>query len=658
MYAQKVRSSIHHLLNYRRQILGIIAVSLAAIPLIPFKASAVLQDSVWVVTFAPGDNLEAKLKKAAHVRPSPAQIKYMERERNLLQHYSMPTFGGDDWGDGTENPKNFAPTAQNPEQWAKVFHDAKFSMDVITVKHHDGFCIWNTAQTEHCIRNATVTTDVLDALHKGCVKYGVDLGIYLSPWDRNLEAKGVWQDSVAYNKFFINQLKELLGGNYGPIGECWFDGAVGPWIYPVFALVPQYRPNTWYDTIEALQPMAVIRMYDPIYYSGTAKDSSEWTGIKNGTQKLKWRGKEVRPCGNEGGAGRADEWCVQPVFTRFFSNELGRGDLGQESYYANATGAVWYESEVNTAIGSHWFWHSQSYELKNLNDLKTLYYNSIGNNASLILGPLADNRGLIPDDQIVLLKNWSNWIDSTFTKNFANGATATATSNTGVSEVSGHEAGKIIDNKKHTYWMPGGTWNVGTSTATLTFTLPSAQTFDNVMIKEYVYDGQRVAGWNFEYQDGTGAWKSLVTGKKVIGYKRICKFGQVTASKVRLNITRSWDTPEISNFALYRNYSGIDTTPEDTTHPIDPSDVYAPVVKTASIPVQPKIAVTAHRLTIDAMKSPISQIEIARLDGRLIPAAVMIRGSKAVSRPLTAGVYLVKIQAGGRMFNCKIAVSR
>jgi hypothetical protein len=206
--------------------------------------------------------------------------------------------------------------------------------------------------------------------------------------------------------------------------------------------------------------------------------------------------------------------------------------------------------------------------------------------------------------------------------------------------------------------MPGGTWNVGTSTATLTFTLPSAQTFDNVMIKEYVYDGQRVAGWNFEYQDGTGAWKSLVTGKKVIGYKRICKFGQVTASKVRLNITRSWDTPEISNFALYRNYSGIDTTPEDTTHPIDPSDVYAPVVKTASIPVQPKIAVTAHRLTIDAMKSPISQIEIARLDGRLIPAAVMIRGSKAVSRPLTAGVYLVKIQAGGRMFNCKIAVSR
>jgi hypothetical protein len=62
-------------------------------------------------------------------------------------------------------------------------------------------------------------------------------------------------------------------------------------------------------------------------------------------------------------------------------------------------------------------------------------------------------------------------------------------------------------------------------------------------------------------------------------------------------------------------------------------------------------------LTIDAMGSPISQIEIARLDGRLIPAAV-IRSSQAVSEPLTAGVYLVKIQAGERTFNSKIAVSR
>jgi alpha-L-fucosidase len=396
-------------------------------------------------------------------------------------------------------------------------------------------------------------------------------------------------------------------------------------------------------------------MYDPIYYSGTPTDSSEWMGIKQGTKKLRWRGKEIRTCGNESGAGRADEWCVQPVFTRFFAAELRNSDLGQESYYPRSVGAVWYQSEVNTSVAVDWHWHAQSYQLKSLSTLKTVYYNSVGNNAVLLLNVLPDNRGLLPDDQVKLLKDWSNWVDSTFTKNWANGATATATTNTGEPEVSGHEADKIIDNKRHTFWMPGGTWNVNTSTATLTFTLPAAQTFDNVMIKEYVYDGQRVAGWNFEYQDNTGAWKALVTGKKIIGYKRVCKFNQVTASKVRLNITRSWDTPEISNFALYRTLSGIDTTPEDTTHPN--VNVDAPAVKTASIPVQPKIAINAHRLTIDAMGSPIGRIEIARLDGRLIPATV-IRGSHAVSRPLTAGVYLVKIQASGRTYSSKIAVSR
>ena len=145
-----------------------------------------------------------------------------------------------------------------------------------------------------------------------------------------------------------------------------------------------------------------------------------------------------------------------------------------------------------------------------------------------------------------------------------------------------------------------------------------------------------------------------MTGKKVIGYKRICKFNQVTASQVRLNITRSWDNPEISNFALFRTSSGIDTTKEDTSHT---TTGIAPVVKTASISVQPKITVTAHQLNIDAMGLRISNIEIIRPDGRVIPVS-MIRGSKAVSSPLTPGLYLVKIQAGDKLFNSKITVSR
>jgi alpha-L-fucosidase len=648
----KIRTSKNHklhMLQHHKRIAGIVAISLATISLLPHRAQAVLQDSVVVVTFSPDEALESKLKKAAHVRPSAAQVKWMERERNAFIHYGMNTFHGADWGSGSENPKDFAPTAQNPAQWAKVFKDTKFSMVVPTAKHHDGFCIWNTATTSHSVKNAAVTTDVIEALHTGCVTQGVDLGIYLSPWDMNQKNAGVWSTNASnttYNTFFINQLKELLGGKYGPIGELWFDGACGD--YTIWQPVPSYRPEMWYDTIEALQPMAVIRLYDGFYFA----DESRWSGIQQGTQKLQWRGKEIRWIGNEGGTARADEWSVQPVWTRFFGSEQQNNTLGQESFYTNAVGAVWYQSEVNTSIadGGQWFWHTGGYSLKSLNALKTLFYNSMGNNANLLLNLLPDNRGIIADDQINLLKNWNNWIDSSFTKNWAMGAAAEASS-----EVTGHEAGKIIDNKRHTYWTPGGTWSLGSSTASVTFTLPAAQAFDHVMIKEYVYNGQRVAGWNLEYLDGTGAWKSIVTGKKVIGYKRICKFNQVSASKVRLNITRSWDTPEISDFALYRTLSGIDTTPEDTSRE---SSALVPFVRhKAAIPDQPKIAVDAHRLTIDAKGLPLSRIEIVRMDGQEIPVT-MVCGSKALTRPLSPGVYLVKIRTGKGTVLDKIAVYR
>ena len=652
MGTQKRIGSICHLQQYHKRIAGIFAITLASIFLFPFRASAVLQDSVFVVTFSPGESVGSKLMKASHVRPSAAQIKWMERERNVFIHYNMNTFHGADWGSGSENSKDFAPTAQDPEQWAKLIKEAKFSMVVPTAKHHDGFCIWNTATTGHSIKNATVTTDVIDALHKGCERHGVDLGIYLSPWDMNQDKAGTWKTD-AYNTFFIKQLNELLGGDYGEkgaVGELWFDGACGS--LPIWQPASWYRPDIWYDTLEALQPMAVVRLYDGFYFS----DENRWAGIQKGTEKLQWRGKEIRWCGNEGGAGRADEWSVQPVWTRFFGSEQQNNDLGQEHYYDNAVGAVWYQSEVNTSIAKdQWFWHAGGYTLKNLNDMKTLFYNSLGNNSNLLLNLLPDNRGLIAEDQITLLKKWNNWIDSTFTRNWAKGATATAAALNAFPEAPGHEAYRIIDNKRHTYWTVDGSWNIGTSKATLTFDLPSPQAFDHVMIKEYVYNGQRVAGWDLEYQDGTGAWKSLLSGKKVIGYRRICKFDQVTANRVRLNITRSWDNPEISDFALYRTLSGIDTTPEDTSHAFV---AVVPAVKRRADLVSPKIRQNAGLLTIDVMGQDIDRVEVVRMNGSLTKT-VMVPRSQVSIHSIAPGVYLVKITAdGGLVFTRKIAVSR
>lgn len=653
MFVPQGRGKVRSAMEGARPALAIL-LGVGGLLALPGSAVAKPQDSVFVVTFEPNEPVGSKLAKAAHVRPSAAQAKWMERERNVFIHYGMNTFHGSDWGTGKESPTEFAPTAQNPEQWAKVVKDAKFSMSVPTAKHHDGFCLWNTATTTQSVKNSMDTTDVIGALRRGSDKNGVDLGIYLSPWDMNQYAKGVWPTD-AYNAFFVNQLKELLGGKYGNIGELWFDGACGgAGCASIFQPLPNYKPDMWYDTIEALQPMAVIRIYDGFYFA----DADRWTGIKNGTRTLQWRGKEIRWCGNEGGNARSDEWSVQPVINRFFGSEQTSDNLGLESQYTDAVGAVWYQAEVNTSIANGstpWFWHANSYSLKSLNDLKTLYYNSVGNNSNLLLNLLPDNRGLIPDDQIALLKKWNDWIDSTFTKNLAKGAKATAVALNAFPEAEGHEADQIVDNKRHTYWASAGLWNMATSAATLTFELPTAQTFDHVMIKEYVYDGQRVAGWNVEYFDaGSNAWKPLVTGRKVIGYKKICKFNQVTATKVRLNITRSWDAPEISDFALYRTMSGIDTTREDTsrtTVSVLPRD------GALQHGVAPRITVADRRLSIEAPGMRVDRIRVARLDGRSV-AQTTGTGSVEALPPLAPGLYVVTVQAGGRRFQEKVAVAR
>ena len=107
-----------------------------------------------------------------------------------------------------------------------ILKEGGFKMAIITAKHHDGFCLWPTRTTKHSVASSPWKNgkgDVVQELRKACDKYGLKFGVYLSPWDRNAECYG---QGEAYNKFFIEQLTELLT-NYGEVHEVWFDGANG-----------------------------------------------------------------------------------------------------------------------------------------------------------------------------------------------------------------------------------------------------------------------------------------------------------------------------------------------------------------------------------------------------------------------------------------------
>ena len=203
--------------------------------------------------------LLACLLAVACVVQSPAQGKYQPTEENLKNReafqddkfglfihwgiYSMMADG--EWIMDEKNihydeyaklASGFYPSKFNAAEWVAAVKDAGMKYIVITSRHHDGFSMWGTKQSDYNIVDATpFKRDVIKELAEECQKQGIKLGFYYShlDWRRpdyyplgrsghgtGRTEHGDWND---YLKFMNNQLTELLT-NYGPINMIWFDG--------------------------------------------------------------------------------------------------------------------------------------------------------------------------------------------------------------------------------------------------------------------------------------------------------------------------------------------------------------------------------------------------------------------------------------------------
>ena len=158
--------------------------------------------------------------------PSPSQLAWQREELALFVHFTVNTFTDREWGDGTESPRIFDPSRLDARQWARAAKRGGFRSLILTAKHHDGFCLWPTRTTDHCVRSSpwrSGSGDLVREFTDACRAEGLGAGVYLSPWDRNARSYG---QGLAYDDFYLAQLEELLG-QYGPLVEVWFDGANG-----------------------------------------------------------------------------------------------------------------------------------------------------------------------------------------------------------------------------------------------------------------------------------------------------------------------------------------------------------------------------------------------------------------------------------------------
>lgn len=365
--------------------LYIAALALAA----PFAAAADNQTFVKEVTFPEGATVEQKADMAGGVVPTDAQLAWQKLGLTAFLHFGMNTFTDREWGDGKENPAIFNPSRLDARQWVRSLRDAGVKLVILTAKHHDGFCLWPTATTPHSVKSSPWKDgkgDVMRELREACDEYGMKLGVYLSPWDRNAPCYG---DSPAYNDMFVAQLTELLT-NYGKIDEVWFDGACGE---GPNGKKQEYDLDRYREVIARLQPEAVTAIM----------------------------GDDVRWVGNEKGVGRETEWSCTVMLPGSHKDDQNARlrlrpkapDLGGRAMLEKAGKVVWWPSEVDVSIRPGWFYHDTE-KPKSLRKLAEIYMQSVGRNSVLLLNVPPDRRGLIAAADSLRLGEFGGWLRDNF----------------------------------------------------------------------------------------------------------------------------------------------------------------------------------------------------------------------------------------------------
>jgi alpha-L-fucosidase len=449
--------------------------------------------------------------------PTERQLAWHELEYYAFVHFNMNTFTNMEWGLGNESPELFNPSELDCRQWARVCKEAGMRGIILTAKHHDGFCLWPSAYTGHSVKNSPWKNgkgDVVQELSDACKEYGLKLGIYLSPWDRNHADYG----KPEYIVYFRKQLHELLT-NYGEVFEVWFDGANGGTGYYGGANEDRrIDRETYYDwentqnIVRELQPNACM---------------------------FSDNGPDIRWVGNEEG------WAMETNWSLIRKDEYYPGTPKYTELRAGQIdGTHWVPSEVDVSIRPGWFYHkAEDHQVKTLPHLLDIYYNSIGRNSSLLINFPVDMRGLIHEKDAEQVLKLAEAIKADFADNLVGSSKITATNVRGGAKK--YRAKNVADVNPETSWATDD--SVIVSSITVEFEQPTE--FNRFLVQEDIRFGQRVKEFTLEaYAEND--WE-LIASQTTIGRKRILRFPNVVASKLRLNIVDSKACPVISNIGVY-----------------------------------------------------------------------------------------------------------
>ncbi|KAK6829514.1 glycoside hydrolase family 29 protein [Apiospora arundinis] len=470
--------------------------------------------------------------------PDQRQLDWQRQELYAFLHFGPNTFTGEEWGRSQSRPDIFNPTALDTDQWAKVLAAAGMKGMILTAKHHDGMCLWNTSTTTYKIDNgawaksraqAGLDADIVRMAAGSAKKYGIKFGVYLSPWDIHRDPampkpglKGtiydepqIFGDSSSggdYNALYTQQLTELVtmklaDGSPIDLFEVWLDGASGS------NTVQTFNWTGFRDVIRQHQPQAVM-----------------W-----GHQ-----GPDARWVGNE------DGFTVPTNWHTISRTQDDAHYAGEDLERGVRDGRYWTPAESDARIRDGWFYHAAE-PSKSGAALMDMYMKTVGRSVNLLLDVPPDTRGLIADVDAVNLGEFARLRNVTLDRNLVTPDLKTSASSVRADDMGSYGSSKVIDGREDTYW----TMDDGKLTGWVEVDLGSVHRVDGFIVQEHVALGQRIGGYSIDAMvndGGSSSYKAVVSNGTSMGYKRIDLLDKaVETSLIRLRITQANAVPLIQS---------------------------------------------------------------------------------------------------------------
>jgi alpha-L-fucosidase len=308
-------------------------------------------------------------------RPSPQQYAWHEQERITFVCLDPCTWQGREYDNHSTPLSAVNPAQLDTDQWCRAATLWGAKEVLFVAKHTGGFCWWQTDTSKYGVRQIPWRGgqgDVMKDLAKSCRKYGLKLGVYLSPNDDVHGAGGGGRCKTAaaqeaYRQLYRQQLTEVLS-RYGEVFEVWFDGSC---VIDVADILKRHAANS----VIFQGPQATIR----------------WPGSESGR-------------------------LPYPAWNSLSSKDLQTGVA--TAAHGNPDGDAWAPLEADTTLYNHnWFWSAENEKKrKDLDELMEIYYTSAGRGGVLLLNSTPNTNGLIPGEDLKLYEAFGREIERRFSR--------------------------------------------------------------------------------------------------------------------------------------------------------------------------------------------------------------------------------------------------